>query len=86
MQTKNHTHAAYMHKPISLFHLSNVTCSSQEENAAKWVHWTDQPGGQKTARHVSWEEEGRRNWEEDFLFPQYQPAITLKNCKVKPEP
>lgn len=34
------------------------------ENAARLVHWSDQPGGQKTARHDSWEEEGRRSQEE----------------------
>lgn len=65
-----------MHESISLFHWLALAEGS--------VHWADQDAGQKTGRHDSWEEQGRRNWKS--LPPQHQPADTLKNCKVKPDP
>lgn len=53
----------HTHESISLFHLYNVNCSRRGENAARSIHWTHWPGGQKIARHDGWEEEGRRSWE-----------------------
>lgn len=80
---KLQTRMLHTHESISLFHLYNVTCSSRGENAARSVHWTDQPGGQKIARHNGWEGEGRRNWEETVCLHSTSLPLHWRNARSK---